>query len=622
MKSCSEVADPVPAPGPQLGEQERAAVERVLSSGMLAQGPEVAAFEAEFAEYVDGRPCVAVSSGTSALLLGLLAAGIGPGRRGDRAVLQLRRDRERHRARGRPAGVRRHRAGPFLHRPGCGARRHHPAHRSHHAGASVRPTRRDGPPGGNRREVGLALVEDAAQAHLAALDDKAVGTFGAVAAFSFYPTKNMTTGEGGLVVCADESIARQVRLLRNQGMEQRYQNELVGYNARMSDLHAAIGRVQLRRLPGWSAARRRNAEFLTGALENVGQLRLPRVGPGARPVWHQYTVRAPRRDQLVATLAALGVPAGVYYPTPIHRLPRIRPRSRPAAHRGGGQRGAVVTGAARAVASPARPSCLCRRTSHRTSPRTSRRTGDCPVNELRAGLVGLGMMGRNHARVLKALDGVRLVAAADPRIEAKDPVTGVEVLRTVRELIERGIDMCVVATPTATHDRIGLELAEAGVATLVEKPLAHDVKAAQTIVEAFARNRVPGCVGHIERFNPALQDMRRRLDLGELGEIYQVVTRRQGAVPGTCRARRRCRARPGHPRHRPHGVADSLLLSLGQRADGAPQRPNARGSGERGRRAHQRHRGHPPGELAVPAQGADHRGDRRARLFRRGHDHG
>jgi perosamine synthetase len=324
MKSCSEVAeaaDPVPAPGPQLGEQERAAVERVLSSGMLAQGPEVAAFEAEFAEYVDGRPCVAVSSGTSALLLGLLAAGIGPGDEvivpsfsfaatANAVVLAGARpvfvDIEPDRFCIDPAAVlaaitRRTAAIMPVHLYG------HPAEMGRLVGIAAR--------------YGLALVEDAAQAHLAALDDKAVGTFGAVAAFSFYPTKNMTTGEGGLVVCADESIARRVRLLRNQGMEQRYQNELVGYNARMSDLHAAIGRVQLRRLPGWSAARRRNAEFLTGALENVGQLRLPRVGPGARPVWHQYTVRAPRRDQLVATLAALGVPAGVYYPTPIHRLP-------------------------------------------------------------------------------------------------------------------------------------------------------------------------------------------------------------------------------------------------------------------------------------------------------------
>jgi perosamine synthetase len=324
MKSCSkvaEVAGPVPAPGPQLGEQERAAVERVLSSGMLAQGPEVAAFEAEFAEHVDGRPCVAVSSGTSALLLGLLAAGIGPGDEvivpsfsfaatANAVVLAGARpvfvDIEPDRFCIDPAAVlaaitRRTAAIMPVHLYG------HPAEMGRLVGIAAR--------------YGLALVEDAAQAHLAALDDKAVGTFGAVAAFSFYPTKNMTTGEGGLVVCADESIARQVRLLRNQGMEQRYRNELVGYNARMSDLHAAIGRVQLRQLPGWSAARRRNAGFLTGALENVGQLRLPRVGPGARPVWHQYTVRAPRRDQLVATLAVLGVPAGVYYPTPIHRLP-------------------------------------------------------------------------------------------------------------------------------------------------------------------------------------------------------------------------------------------------------------------------------------------------------------
>jgi UDP-N-acetylglucosamine 3-dehydrogenase len=150
---------------------------------------------------------------------------------------------------------------------------------------------------------------------------------------------------------------------------------------------------------------------------------------------------------------------------------------------------------------------------------------------LRAGLVGLGMMGRNHARVLNELAGVELVAAADPRIETQGSVSGVEVLPNVRELINRGLDICVIATPTGTHEQIGLELAEAGVATLIEKPLAHDSKAAQTIVEAFARNQVLGCVGHIERFNPALQDMRRRLGRGELGELYQVITRRQGPFP-------------------------------------------------------------------------------------------
>lgn len=153
------------------------------------------------------------------------------------------------------------------------------------------------------------------------------------------------------------------------------------------------------------------------------------------------------------------------------------------------------------------------------------------MRELRAGLIGLGMMGRNHARVLQSLPGVELVAAVDPRDPPQHPAMRVEVLDTTRELIDRGIDLCVVATPTSTHEAIGLELAEAGIATLIEKPLAHDSKAAQTIAEAFARNGVIGCVGHIERYNPALQDMRRRLALGELGTVYQIVTRRQGPFP-------------------------------------------------------------------------------------------
>jgi len=150
---------------------------------------------------------------------------------------------------------------------------------------------------------------------------------------------------------------------------------------------------------------------------------------------------------------------------------------------------------------------------------------------LRAGVVGLGRMGRHHVRVLGQMDDVELVGVVDPSQEARRAVAGTELLTTVRELVDRRIDLCVVASPTVTHSEIGLQLAEAGVATLIEKPLAHDSKAAQTIVETFERNGVLGCVGHIERFNPALQAMRRRLDAGELGSIYQVVTRRQGPFP-------------------------------------------------------------------------------------------
>jgi predicted dehydrogenase len=150
---------------------------------------------------------------------------------------------------------------------------------------------------------------------------------------------------------------------------------------------------------------------------------------------------------------------------------------------------------------------------------------------LRAGIIGLGMMGRNHMRVLQSLPDVELVTAVDPVDRPHHPSIRINVVRSVRELIDRDIDFCVVATPTSTHQAIALELAEAGVPTLIEKPLAHRCKAAQSIVEAFTRNGVLGCVGHIERFNPALQNMRRRLACGELGRLYQVVTRRHGPFP-------------------------------------------------------------------------------------------
>lgn len=150
---------------------------------------------------------------------------------------------------------------------------------------------------------------------------------------------------------------------------------------------------------------------------------------------------------------------------------------------------------------------------------------------LRAGLIGLGIMGRNHARVLRSLPDVELVAAVDLHGQPHDASSRIDVLCSVRELINSGIDFCLVATPTRTHQEIGLELSEAGIPTLIEKPLAHDCKAAQTIVEAFARNGVLGCVGHIERFNPALQDLRRRLACGEVGTLYQVATRRQQPFP-------------------------------------------------------------------------------------------
>ena len=151
--------------------------------------------------------------------------------------------------------------------------------------------------------------------------------------------------------------------------------------------------------------------------------------------------------------------------------------------------------------------------------------------KLRAGLIGLGMMGRHHARVLGSMEGVELVAVADPGGDAHGAANGRPVLGDVQELIAAGIDFAVVAVPTVFHTETGLALAEAGVHTLVEKPLAPDVESATLLTETFERAGLVGAVGHIERFNPSLQNLRKRLEHGELGEVFQVVTRRQGPFP-------------------------------------------------------------------------------------------
>jgi predicted dehydrogenase len=158
---------------------------------------------------------------------------------------------------------------------------------------------------------------------------------------------------------------------------------------------------------------------------------------------------------------------------------------------------------------------------------------DAPVTErpLRAGLIGLGVMGRNHARVLAGLDAVELVGIVEPAGGSREVTHGRPVFTTVDELIDAGIDYAVVACPTGLHEEVGLQLAEAGVGALIEKPLADSVPAAQRLVDAFASRDLVAGVGHIERYNPALQQLRLRLEQGELGDIYQVVTRRQGPFP-------------------------------------------------------------------------------------------
>lgn len=318
----------IPAAKPLIGDEEVAAVERVLRSGMLAQGPEVAAFEAEFAEqFLQGRTAVAVNSGTSGQLLGLIAAGVGPG---DEVIVPsftfaavansvvlagatpVFVDIEPVHFTLDPARVR---AAITPRTKG------------------IMPVHLYGHPflvdeiEAVATEHGLAIYEDAAQAHGAAWRGRPAGTIGTFGMFSLYPTKNMTAIEGGIVACADDRIARTMRLLRNQGMETQYANEIVGYNNRMSEVHAAVGRVQLRKVGEWTRQRQRNAAVLDAALDGIDGLTIPRVADGAEHVYHQYTVRIAggERDRVRDALRdEHAVGAGVYYPIPNHRLPSLQ----------------------------------------------------------------------------------------------------------------------------------------------------------------------------------------------------------------------------------------------------------------------------------------------------------
>jgi perosamine synthetase len=311
----------IPAARPLIGDEERAAVDRVLRSGMLAQGPEVAAFETEFASaVVGGRTCVAVNSGTSGAHLGLLAAGIG---RGDEVIVPsftfaatanavaltgatpVFADIEGDYFCLAPEAV----EAAVTERTKAIMPVHLYGHPADMAGLQAVADRH-----------GLRIFEDAAQAHAATYDGTPVGAFGDFAMFSLYPTKNMTSGEGGMVSCADEALARRIRLLRNQGMERQYENELVGLNNRMTDIHAAIGRVQLTKLAGWTARRQGNAAFFDANLRGVV---VPPVSPRASHVYHQYTIRVPddRDGAAKALREEHGVRTGVYYPIPNHRLP-------------------------------------------------------------------------------------------------------------------------------------------------------------------------------------------------------------------------------------------------------------------------------------------------------------
>ncbi|MFD9605289.1 DegT/DnrJ/EryC1/StrS family aminotransferase [Streptomyces sp. NPDC056441] len=315
----------IPVAAPRLDAADIAAAVRVLESGHLVQGPEVAAFEAEFADLVDGRHCIAVNSGTSALWLTLLALGIGPGDEVIVPSFTFAATAAAVRLTGATAVFADITPDTFCLDPDAvrAAITPHttaviPVHLFGHPAAMDELT-------ALAQHHHLALVEDAAQAHGATLNGRLVGTFGTAGCFSFYPTKNMQSIEGGLITTADPALARTLRLLRNQGMEQRYHHQIVGTNGRMSDVSAAIARSQLRRLPALTDRRRVNASHLSRHLTGLPGLTLPTTAEGAGHVWHQYTVRIGPglgdRDTFAHNLQRAGIGTSVHYPIPLHRSP-------------------------------------------------------------------------------------------------------------------------------------------------------------------------------------------------------------------------------------------------------------------------------------------------------------
>jgi dTDP-4-amino-4,6-dideoxygalactose transaminase len=314
----------IPIAKPLISDDEKRRVLDVLDSGHLVAGRWVSEFERAFSAYVGAGHGIATSSGTTALAVALEVAGIGAGARvittpfsfGATANTILHRgahpvfaDIDPRTYNLDPAAVE-----DILRRvPGVTA-----LLVVHLYGL---PCRMDAL-GRLAREHGLVLLEDAAQAHGAAFAGRRVGTFGAAAAFSFYPSKNLTTGEGGMIVTDDPHLAGRARLLVNGGQAEQYVYEAAGYNYRMTEIAGALGVGQLAHLEERNAQRRQNAARLSAGLADLDWLVLPEEPRECLHVYHQYTVRVPRvRERLRRYLESEGIGTRIYYPVPIHRTP-------------------------------------------------------------------------------------------------------------------------------------------------------------------------------------------------------------------------------------------------------------------------------------------------------------
>lgn len=312
----------IPIASPIIGDEEKQAVLAVLDSGQLAQGKVVEEFERAFADWVGVKHAIATSNGTTALHVALLAHGIGEG---DEVITTpftfIASANSVLYTGAKPVFVDiepdTFNIDPTKIEAAITSRT-----------KAIMPVHLYGNPADMRAIMeianrhNLAVIEDAAQAHGATAYGQAAGSFG-TGCFSFYPTKNMTSGEGGMITTDDDDLAELARLLRAHGARERYKHEILAFNFRMTDIHAAIGLAQMRKIEGWNRQRRHNAARLTDLLGDA--VVTPTTRAWAEHVFHQYTVRIPGgRGDIATHLAERGVGSGVHYPIPIHRQPHYR----------------------------------------------------------------------------------------------------------------------------------------------------------------------------------------------------------------------------------------------------------------------------------------------------------
>jgi dTDP-4-amino-4,6-dideoxygalactose transaminase len=313
----------IPIAKPYIGEEEKRLVLEVLESGMLAQGPKVAALEEEFAKLCGVKHAIATTSGTTALHTALLAHDIGEGDEVITTPFTFISSANSILFTGaKPVFVdieeETFNINPDLIEAAITSKTKAilPVHLyGHMCDIEAIMDIAD--------RHSLIVIEDACQAIGATYKGKPAGSFG-TGVFSLYATKNVMSGEGGMITTNSDEIAEKCRLIRNHGMRVRYYHDMLGYNYRMSDLHAAIGLAQIRRIDEFLQKRRENAKFLT---ENIESVITPKVKAGYEHVWHQYTIRVDGnrdRDAAVKKLNDAGIGTGIFYPVPAHQQGYMR----------------------------------------------------------------------------------------------------------------------------------------------------------------------------------------------------------------------------------------------------------------------------------------------------------